>query len=193
MSINRFTQELLGSDLRSLGRVSEVVKMVIDQKSFDELFNLVFHTERLLVMRAVDAVEKITVKHQYYLVPHKRQLLSILRSADHKELKWHIAQLVTRIKLNKDELADVWHILTYWTLNKNESKIVRVNSLQGLFDLSKQYPRLQHEFMRVLLQVQREMIPSIQSRVRKIKRLMNQVSHTNGGLKTQRLVKRARV
>jgi len=173
MRTNRFIHELLGNDLRSLGKSSSVLTAVNDQESFDELFELIFHHERPLVMRSVDAVEKITSKHPEYLNPHKRQLLNILKSADHKELKWHIAQLITRIELNKKELENVWHILVYWALNKNESKIVRVNSLQGLFDLSIQHAELRKDFAGVIKRMERELIPSIQARVRKLKKTMH--------------------
>ena len=175
MNTNRFVHELLGTDLRSLGKSNTIVKSVNDQESFDELFELIFHHERPLVMRAVDVVEKITLKKRNFLNPHKGQLLSILKSADHKELKWHIAQLVTRIDLSKKELEDVWHILAYWALNKNESKIVRVNSLQGLFDLSAQHPELLKDFEGVMKSLEHELIPSIQARIRKLKKLISAV------------------
>jgi hypothetical protein len=93
-----------------------------------------------------------------------------LKSADHKELKWHIAQLVPRIDLTVEELNEVWNTLAYWTLNKNESKVVRVNALQGLFDLSKDRPELKAEFNRVVLAIDHEMIPSIQARIRKFRK-----------------------
>jgi hypothetical protein len=128
--------------------------------------------ERPLVMRAVDAVEKVTVKHPEFLMPHKQQLLSVLKSADHKELKWHIAQLIPRIDLTDEELETVRHILTYWSLNRNESKIVRVDSLQGLFDLSRNHSALKEDVEKVMAAMEHEMIPSIQSRVKKLMRLI---------------------
>jgi hypothetical protein len=163
-----FAHLLLGKDLRKLKISREVIEAVHDQESFDELFALVFHHERPLVMRAADTVEKITRKQAGYLHPHKRQLLSVLKSADHKELKWHIAQLVPRIKLTREELNEVWHILTYWALNPNESKIVRVNSLQGLFDLSRELPDLKDDFEKTVHTLEHERIPSIQARIRKL-------------------------
>lgn len=172
MRTNRFTHELLGHDLRSLGKTSKLLAAINDKESFDELFELIFHHERPLVMKAVDAVEKITSKHPEYLNPHKRQLLNILKSADHKELKWHIAQLVTRIELSKKEREDVWNKLTYWVLNKNESKIVRVNALQGLFDLSVQHPEYLKDFVIVMKSIEHEPIPSIQARIRRLKKSM---------------------
>ena len=137
MDKESLTSLLLGKDLRTIRQNSVVVNSIHDQRTFDELFSLVFHHERTLVMRAIDAVEKVTSKHPEFLIAHKSQLLEILNSADHKELKWHIAQLLPRIDLTAAELEDVWNKFAYWALNKTESKIVRVNALQGLFDLSK--------------------------------------------------------
>ena len=149
-----------------------LITAVQDQSTFDELFNLTLHHERPLVMRAVDAVEKITQKHPEFLAPHKAQLLSILKSADHKELKWHIAQLLSRVELTASEVDEVWHLLTYWVLNRNESKIVRVNALQGLFELSLINVRLRNDFLNTMAQLEHEAIPSLQARIKKIKKLL---------------------
>lgn len=160
---------LLGNDLRTIKQNRIVIRSVQDQKSFDELFKLIFHHERALALRAVDAVEKLTVKRREYLQPHKSQLLLALKSADHKELKWHIAQLVPRLDLDRKEFEDVWHALTHWTRNKKESKIVRVNSLQGLFELLRRNPEFKNDFDKTLASIEHEMIPSIQARIRRIK------------------------
>jgi hypothetical protein len=163
-----FAHLLLGKDLRKLKNNKKVLEAVRDQKSFDKLFGLIFHHERPLVMRAADAVEKITLKHTEYLAPHKDQLLRALKSSDHKELKWHIAQLMPRITLTPPELEDVWHSLTYWARNPNESKIVRVNALQGLFDIAINFPHLKNEFKQTTHEVSHEPIPSLQARIKKL-------------------------
>jgi hypothetical protein len=164
---------LLGKGLRTIRQNATVVQSIHDQHAFDELFSLVFHHERPLAMRAVDAVEKVTLKYPRFLEPHKAQLLSILKSADHKELKWHVAQLIPRVGLSPDELEMVWHIFSYWVLNKNESKTVRVNALQGLFDLSKINPDSKPELQNIAVAIEHELIPSIQARVRKIRKALN--------------------
>ncbi len=166
-----FIRLLLDRNLHKRKTNNTVIEAVTDQKSFDELFGLIFHHERPLVIRAIGAVEKITAKNSDYLRPHKTQLLSVLKSAGHKELKWHIPQLMTRIDLEKDELAEVLHILTYWARNKNESKIARVNSLQGLFDLSQQHAELKDNVRETIALLEHEIIPSIQARIRKLKRI----------------------
>lgn len=165
-------QLLRGRDLRRVRQNSAVVRAVRDQESFDELFLVVLHHERPLVMRAIDAVEKITRNHPAYLSSHKAELLAVLKSADHKELKWHIAQLITRLDLTNEELRNVSHLLSYWALNRNESKIVRVNALQGLFDLAKNHMELRKDLAVAMKAMEQEMIPSLQARIRKLKKLM---------------------
>ena len=172
MTRGNFTNLLIGKDLRRVRQNSIVVTSVRDQASFDELFTLALSHERPLVMRAIDAVEKVTKKHPEFLFPHKVQLLSIMKSADHKELKWHIAKLISRLQLSSDEARDVSHLLIYWALNRNESKIVRVNALQGLFELSETNTYLTAEFLRIMSVMEGELIPSIQARIRKLKSLI---------------------
>ena len=164
-----FTSLLLGKDLRTIRQNGVVVNSIHDQHTFDELFSLVFHHERSLVMRAIDAVEKVTLKRPEFLITHKYQLLEILNSADHKELKWHIAQLIPRVDLTVAELKIVWNKFAYWALNRTESKIVRVNAIQGLFDLSKVNRELKGDFEKIVSALEHEMIPSIQARIRKLK------------------------
>lgn len=103
------------------------------------------------------------------LRPHKAQLFSLLKSAAHKELKWHLALLVTRLSLTDEEGREVWGILSYWALNPNESKIVRVNSLQGLFELSLAHKEFAESFAHTLEVLEHERVPSIQARVKKLK------------------------
>jgi len=167
---NNLVPLLLGRDLRSVGRVNEVVRLVDDQQTFDELFKLLFHHERLLVMRAADAVEKITMSHYEWLMPHKDQLFGLLRSAVHKELKWHLPLLIVRLKLTPDEKADAWGILSYWVRNRNESRIVRVNSLQGLFELSVGSKEMGEAFVDIVYELEHERIPSLLARIKKLKK-----------------------
>ena len=165
-----FTVLLLGKDLRSIARTNEVVRAVVDQESFDELFNLLLHHERLLVMRAADGIEKVTIHHPQYLQPHKGQLLSLLRSSIHKELKWHMALLVSRISLTDEELREVWSILSYWVRNPNESKIVRVNSLQGMYEIARRHAALKQSSDDIIRATEHEPIPSLQARIRKLRK-----------------------
>jgi len=161
----------MGKDLRTNKRSQAIILRIKDQPAFDELFAFLFHHERPLVMRTADAIEKITRTRAEFLQPHKAHLFSLLKTSDHIELKWHIAQLLPRVTLLEKEREQVWNTLHYWALNPNESKIVRVNALQGLYDLSLQHPELKEQFMHTLNGMEHEPIPSIQARIRKLRKL----------------------
>lgn len=166
---NRFTDQLKGGDLRSIGKSNTIVKQIDNQLTFDELFACIFNSERIIAMRGIDAVEKVTVSHPEYLAPHKKSLLNILHSAENKEIKWHLALLVSRLNLTKSEMGKVWQTLSNWSLDKKESKIVRVNSIQGLFDLLNQYPVLQNDFDNIIQELSNQNIPAVTARIKKLK------------------------
>ncbi|MGB4848813.1 MAG: hypothetical protein WBP41_12890, partial [Saprospiraceae bacterium] len=141
-----FDKILSGGDLRSIGKSNLVVSKIRNQKDFDDLFSLLFHTDRKIVMRTADAIEKITLKNIDYLKHHKQEILNLCKVAQDIELKWHLALLVPRLILTKQELGIIWQTLTTWVTNKKESKIVRVNSLQGLHNLLSQNQELTQDF-----------------------------------------------
>jgi hypothetical protein len=161
---------LTGKNRRASTGNTAVMKYVNDQSTFNEVFAYIFHHERVLAMKSGDAVEKITRYQPEYLYPHKDQLMTLLHSAMHIELKWHLALLLPRIPLSDSEYREVWDTLSYWTKNPNESKIVRVNSLQGLFDLAVRKPGMKESFEAVLTVVAHEHFPSLQARIRKLKK-----------------------
>ncbi|MFZ1676762.1 MAG: hypothetical protein WAT91_05785 [Saprospiraceae bacterium] len=164
-----FDKILSGGDLRSIGKSNLVVSKIRNQKDFDDLFSLLFHTDRKIVMRTADAIEKITLKNIDYLKHHKQEILNLCKVAQDIELKWHLALLVPRLILTKQELGIIWQTLTTWVTNKKESKIVRVNSLQGLHNLLSQNQELTQDFNLTLSKIEMENIPSINARIRKLK------------------------
>ncbi|MEG2709263.1 MAG: hypothetical protein RR968_09005, partial [Vagococcus sp.] len=64
-------ENLLGGDLRSISKVSEIVKTIDNQQAFDKLVGFLSSSDRLLQMRSIDAIEKITVNYPEFLIPHK--------------------------------------------------------------------------------------------------------------------------
>jgi hypothetical protein len=161
---------LAGGDLRSIGKSNSVVANIHTQNDFDELFKCLFHKNRLVVMRAADAIEKITINNPQYLSPYKKSILDLCDTAKNKELKWHLALLLARFNLNNKELGKVWAILTKWAKDKKNSRIVRVNSIQGLFELLNHDSNLIRDFKSFLNEVEKENIPSINARIRRIKK-----------------------
>jgi hypothetical protein len=139
---------LKGGDLRSIGRVEDLIGLIKNATNFDLLFEYLHSEDRLLVICAADAVEKISVEHPEWLAAHKKEILHFLQTAQDQEFKWHLAQIVTRLELAEDELRKVWMVVSNWAKNEKESKIVRVNSLQALYNLSHKHIHLKKAFER---------------------------------------------
>jgi hypothetical protein len=164
----QFDKLLSGGDLRSTGESNSVVLAVHDQNDFDKLFKCLFHKDRIVVMRAADATEKITVKHSPYLSKHKNALIELCHSAKNKELKWHLALLIPRLNLSHKEIGAARQILTDWASDKNESRIVRINSIQALYEICTKENRSIKSFENLLARIERENIPSINARIRNL-------------------------
>ena len=160
---------LEGGDLRTIGGVKFLLPLIRDQKDFDILFRYMYSKDRPIVMRAADAVEKITIGHPEYLAGHKRDLLALLQSAEDKELKWHLSLLVSRLPLNDHELKLVLAKLKEWASDPAESRIVRVNALQALCEIKDQDPGLEKDFRILIGKLQKEEIASINARIRNLK------------------------
>ena len=160
---------LNGGDLRSISGSNEVAMLIHSQNDFDVLFDFLNDSSRIIVMRAADSIEKVSRRHSTYLDKHKTVLLGMIADATDKELKWHLAQLVPRLKLDDDEKNNAFEIFKRWLLNENESNIVRVNSIQALYELSYNSKSSKKSFDEILISIEKENIPSINARIRKLK------------------------
>ncbi len=92
-----------------------------------------------------------------------------MTTAADKELKWHLALISSRLVFSRQQLTDVWKQLCRWAKDKKESRIVRVNSIQAMFELCNNNRQLKQAFDAVIQQVAMEDIPSINARLRKLK------------------------
>lgn len=160
-----------GGDIRSLGRSRRVINQIQSQADFDELFHHQFHHDPVIAARAADAVEKIARTRPELLTSHKQEMFLFIKGEMSIELKWHFAQMLSRISLSTRELKIVWGQLSHWALNPNESKIVRVNAIQSLYDLSKKYSvsNLRPALSGIITIVRKEHVPSIDARLRRLK------------------------
>jgi len=123
---------LKGNDLRSIGKSDEVVALVTsDPVLFEEVFEGIFHEDKVVRARCADAVEKVARKFPEYIQKKKSVILKNLKSFDQKEVIWHIALMLGYIKLNPQELVGAFDQLYKW-LNASDSIIVKVACMQTL-------------------------------------------------------------
>lgn len=165
-----FEKILSGGDLRSIGNSNAVVSQIHNQKDFDKLFKYLCHEDRIVVMHAADAMEKISINHPKYLAKHKRKLMELFDVAKNKELKWHLALMMPRLALNSTEIEYIWNALTSWARDKTNSRLVRVGAVQGLFEMAQHNHKLLNEFTSLMIELEKEHIPSINARIRNIRK-----------------------
>jgi len=163
-----FTELLAGDDLRSLGKSSEIIVLINNQNSFDKLFFYLYANDRAIVMKTIDLIEKITLENKKYLQKHKREILKFSNDIKNIEFKWHLAQIIVRPEYTNVEVKIVWEILEKWILDKKESKIVRVNSLQSLYEIVKSNIEYQDSLKKIVKIIREENISSINSRIKKL-------------------------
>jgi hypothetical protein len=159
--------KLVGTDRRSIGKANEVVTEVIANPSlFEIVFDGISSNDPVLRMRCADVVEKITVNHPEYLIPYKQRLINEISRINQQEVRWHVAQLFSRIELTNNECNEVLNILL--TYLKDKSKIVKTFSMQALADIAEQDKGLKPSIIEKLEVLTREGSPAMQSRGRKL-------------------------
>lgn len=160
-------RKLQGGDRRSIGRVDEVVADVLaDPSLFGVVFEAMLDDDPLIRMRCADAVEKITVEHSEYLHPYKERLIQQVAKIDQQEVRWHVAQLFSRLELGPAERRVVMDILTDYLTDK--SRIVKTFSMQSLADIAERDAELREPIIHQLEELTRTGSPAMKSRGRKL-------------------------
>lgn len=94
-------QMLTGGDPRSLGRVPEVVDLVlIENERTPELFECLFSADEIVRMRAADALEKVCRQSPDLVAPFTNRLLAEVSTSQQPSLQWHLAQILAELPLS---------------------------------------------------------------------------------------------
>src|ERR1700722_18954875 len=101
---------------------------------FPELMFGLWHVEAQIRAIAADAVVKVTLDNPALLKPFKTEILGVMTEARPAIVRWHLAQLVPRLKLTKTERARAIALLRQYL--EDRSGIVRVCAMTSLYELS---------------------------------------------------------
>ncbi len=160
-------QTLSGGDRRSTGNSDKVVADVLNHhEKMPELMVAIQHDDPVVRMRAADAAEKISTTHPELLQPFKRLLLTKIGAIPQQEVRWHVAEIIPRLKLTPKERRDAYALFNSYLTDK--SGIVRTFSMQAMYDLSLQDPSLQPETRAMLQQLTATGTPAMKSRGKKL-------------------------
>jgi hypothetical protein len=160
-------KKLEGGDRRSIGQVAKVVDEVSRQPAlFETVFKAMLVDDPIVRMRAADAVEKITANQPHYLQPYKDMLINQVAKVNQQEVRWHVAQILPRLSLNRRERETVVEILFGYLQDK--SKIVKTFSLQALADFAQEDSSLRLRVVEVIKETVQSGSPAVINRGKKL-------------------------
>ncbi|HML34640.1 hypothetical protein [Sporomusa sphaeroides] len=117
--MSKIYDKLKGGDLRSIGKAEGVVTDILNDKNlFIEVFNGMLSDDALIRMRSADAIEKVSRLYPEYLQPFKQRLIDEISQVRQQEVRWHIAQMFSRLEFQKEEISQVVSLL----MDRQQSK-----------------------------------------------------------------------
>ena len=165
--MHQLLRKLTGGDRRSIGNVEDAIQDVINRPAlFDVLFDGISVDDPLIRMRAADAIEKISREQPQLLQPFKKPVLHLAAKSHQQEVRWHMAQIIPRLKLTAKEKALAIEILFGYLTDK--SKIVVTFSLQALSEYAAEDQKLRPRVVSILKDMTAKGSPAIRNRGQKL-------------------------
>lgn len=170
--VNRLPSSLLdqlrGGDHRSIGRSNAVAQAVLrGPERFPELLAGLWHPDPLVRMRSGDALEKVSREHAEWFRPVRRELLELAQATTEQETRWHLAQILPRLRLRGIQRTTLLTLLRRY--RQDESAIVRVCALEGLAVLAALDPALMSTVRREVERALKQGSAAEQARARRLR------------------------
>lgn len=163
----KIAERLSGGDRRQIGASEEVVSLVLrDNEQFAELFEAMLHEDPTVRMRAADATEKLTRVRPDLVAPYRKRLIDEVGEVDQQEVRWHVAQMLSNLRLDPKERSRATALLERYLHDKSVSVVVE--SLQTLVDFARDDRGLRKRITPIVERMAERGTPAMQSRARKL-------------------------
>ena len=160
-------QLLSGGGRRSVGRSNVVADQLSHSPSLAaESVNCLFDKDPRVRMRAADALEKASAQNPKMLYRYKAELLGLLYEEQQKEVRWHLAQMVPRLRLAPAERGRANAALREYL--SDSSSIVRTFAMQALAELAGDCAKDREEIRELIRSLARSGTPAMRARGRKL-------------------------
>lgn len=174
--MSKILEKLKGGDLRSIGESKQVVKDILkNPKLFKEVFEGMLNEDSLIRMRSADVIEKVSSQHPEYLQPFKNRLINEVSGVNQQEVRWHLAQMFSYLKLNKEERERIAKMLLSWT-DSEKSNIVKAFSMLTLANFAEQDEKLKAILIKKFEAMMKTGSPAIVSKGRKLLKQLKKCS-----------------
>ena len=165
--MHQLLRKLTGGDRRSIGDVESVIRDVRNKPAlFKVLIDGLSIDDPLVRMRAADAIEKISADQTEFLQPFKKTILRLAGESLQQEVRWHMAQIIPRLKLTSKEKAVAVDLLFDYLTDK--SKIVVTFSLQALSEYAAEDQKLRPRVVAIIEDMIAKGSPAIRNRGQKL-------------------------
>ena len=143
-----------------------MAEVLVDPRLFGALLAGLLVDDPVVRARAADAVEKISEVHPEYLRFYRAKLAGELARCEQKEVRWHVGQMLPRIRWNTREQQQVCDTLTDYL--RDSSSIVKASAIQALADLARQTPGFRPSLLRQFQKLRVSGTPAMRARGRKL-------------------------
>lgn len=128
----------VGGHANSLGRVNEIIELVLNDKSrLDELYDCMFDDDAWVRMRAADALEKVCRTHPDWLLPYIDKFAKDLSTSSQPSIRWHLAQIYRRVSLTSEQKRFAIDWLKKLLSSKEVDWIAAANAMDTLAAFTK--------------------------------------------------------
>ena len=128
-----FSTMLIVGTRNSLGRVDEVIELVLhDRSRLEELYASLFHDDEWARMRAADALEKICRQHPAWLEPYIDKIQAELSDKTQPSIQWHLAQIYQQVELSPPQKKKAIAWLKKLIATTEVDWIVSANAMEAL-------------------------------------------------------------
>ena len=148
--------------------VEDILK---NPKLFAKVFEGMLHDDPRVRMRSADALEKVSSRYSEYLQPFKDRLINEVSKIEQQEVRWHVAQMFSYLKLNKRERDIVVKILISY-IDSSKSNIIKVFSMQTLADLAEKDDKIKPVILKKLKEINKTGSPAVVNRGKKLIKLL---------------------
>lgn len=159
---------LQGGDRRSIGEVDLAIEMVQTRpERLGELVRGLSHPEPVVRMRCADALEKLTLSSGDLLRPFANDLLDAAEQTKQIEVRWHMAQILPRIKLLAHERNRRGRLLIEYL--EDSSRIVQAEALEALVTVAGREASLRPAALEAAEKACMSESPAVRARYRRLK------------------------
>lgn len=168
---------LVGGDRRSIARSNEALaRLRADPTRIADLASLVDDDDALVVMRAVDLIEKLAHEHPEWIQPHRRRLIGPLAQHPAWEVRLQIARTLPLLRWTPAERKRAVAILLGYA--RHPQKFVKAWSVDSLSRFAAQDASLLHVVEALLEDFERSASPALMSRARQIRQRLRTAAAT---------------